>query len=256
MESEFRCGLATHIGFELDPLNSENNEAFIERLVNFYKPKPGSQTPSILPEGLMCQLLLMAHVYHEKLPNVVRVNRALVRKNNAASRGDLTIVGDLHGQYHDFAQIFQTPQIGGYPSDQNQFIFNGDMVDRGSMGVEIMVVLMFCNMLYPQSVHILRGNHETRSTTAKYGFQKEVDAKYNSGMYLFFMVFFDTLPIAAIVDDKVFVTHGGIGPAVANLTIEELNKEHRIGEVASDTVIGDLLWAGLSHVFISASYHF
>ena len=111
-------------------------------------------------------------------------------------------------------------------------------------------MLMFCNLLYPQSVHILRGNHESRSTTAKYGFKREVVNKYHLLMYKLFMIFFDTLPVAAIVDNVVFVTHGGIGPAVANLTIEELDTVNRIGEVASNTVVNDLLWAGNLYFYI------
>eukprot|EP01032_Pedospumella_encystans_P021819 gene21819-24741_t len=174
MEDTLRIELAGYLGFILDPLDCENNAALIERLVDFFKPKPGSQTPGILPEEFIYNLFCISCKYHKTLPNVVRVNRHHFRINNDASRGDLTIVGDLHGQYADFAQIFQNPKIGGYPSVTNRFIFNGDMVDRWPMGLEIMVVLMFCNILYPQSVHILRGNHETRSTTAKYGFKKEV----------------------------------------------------------------------------------
>ena len=241
MGDTLRIELAGYLGFKLDPLDCENNAALIERLVDFFKPKPGSQTPGILPEEFIYNLFCISYKYHKTLPNVVRVNRHHFRINNDASRGDLTVVGDLHGQYSDFAQIFQNPKLGGYPSETNRFIFNGDMVYRGPMGLEIMVVLMFCNIIYSQSVHILRGNHETRSTTAKYGFKKEV---VNPLMYKLFMIFFDTLPVAAIVDNVVFVTHGGIGPAVANLTIEELEKVNRVGEVAFNTVIGDLLWAG------------
>eukprot|EP01032_Pedospumella_encystans_P027831 gene27831-31441_t len=80
------------------------------------------------------------------------------------------------------------------------------------MGLEIMVVLMFCNLLYPHSVVILRGNHETRTMTEKYGFKQEVEAKYSLKLYEDFMKYFDALPLAAIVDDTVFVTHGGIDP--------------------------------------------
>ena len=139
MEDTLRIELASYLGFEPDPLDCENNAALIERLVDFFKPKPGSQTPGILPDEFIHNLFWISYKYHKILPNVVRVNRHHFRIINDTSPGDLTIVGDLHGQYSDFAQIFQNPKLGGYPSETNRFIFNGDIVDRGPMGLEIML---------------------------------------------------------------------------------------------------------------------
>lgn len=175
---------------------------------------------------------------------MIRVNRSHFKSNDTVESRTLTVVGDLHGQFNDLAQIFQDPKLGGYPSETNQFIFNGDLVDRGHMGVEIVVVLMFCKLLYPESVHILRGNHETRSTTTKYGFKAEVERKMDPILYSVFMRFFDALPVAAIVDDTIFVTHGGIGSKVLNLTIEDINRVDRFREVRRGSVIWDMLWAG------------
>eukprot|EP01032_Pedospumella_encystans_P031178 gene31178-35194_t len=88
------------------------------------------------------------------------------------------------------------------------------MVDRGPRGLEIMVVLLVCKLLCPESMHILRGNHECRYATKLYGFMKEVEQKYSSEVYDSFMTFFDTLPLAAVVEDAIFLTHGGIGPTM------------------------------------------
>lgn len=46
----------------------------------------------------------------------------------------LTVVGDLHGSLDDLFGIFDRV---GLPSPSNQFIFNGDFVDRGPWGVEV-----------------------------------------------------------------------------------------------------------------------
>eukprot|EP00438_Fugacium_kawagutii_P035931 Skav228004 [mRNA] locus=scaffold390:474752:476699:- [translate_table: standard] len=45
----------------------------------------------------------------------------------------VTVVGDLHGQLFDFDHMLS---LAGLPSPDNQFLFNGDFVDRGPWSVE------------------------------------------------------------------------------------------------------------------------
>jgi len=58
----------------------------------------------------------------------------------------LTVVGDTHGQLEDVLTIFT---INGVPSAANRYLFNGDFVDRGPRGVEVMCVLMAWALAYP-----------------------------------------------------------------------------------------------------------
>lgn len=156
--------------------------------------------------------------------------------------GKLTIVGDTHGQYNDFAQIFKSKTIGGYPTERNQFVFNGDIVDRGPKAVEILMVLLFAKLLCPSSVHILRGNHESKECTQCFGFEGEVLIKYDREVYDKFLELFNALPIAAVVEKSVFVVHGGIGKHSVNATIEDIDKENRAQKHSE--LIDEMLWAG------------
>jgi len=220
------------------PKGEINNTEIVAHLMDFFKARKS------VPKQFLIKLLDHSLKHQLTLPNVLRVDRAVNPDDEAVFDGDVTIVGDVHGQYDDFAQIFQTPQLGGYPTENNQFIFNGDLVDRGPMAVEIVTVLLANNLLTPNSVHILRGNHETHSMTEAFGFQKEVLNKYDREVLAKFRAFFDTLPVAAVVENVIFVVHGGIGPQVVNLSIDDINALDRVGEPDYGGPISELLWSG------------
>lgn len=80
-----------------------------------------------------------------KLPNIVELENV---KN-------IIIVGDTHGQFHDVAAIFKE---NGLPTNENPYIFNGDFVDRGKQGIEILLVLFAFKIANPNSIYLNRGN--------------------------------------------------------------------------------------------------
>merc|ERR1719261_1188953 len=60
--------------------------------------------------------------------------------------GELTVCGDVHGQYYDLLNIWE---MNGVPSQENPYLFNGDFVDRGSFSVEVILILFAWKLLYP-----------------------------------------------------------------------------------------------------------
>lgn len=193
--------------------------------------------------SFLAELLLETTEHLHQLPNVVEVSRQK-DLSNSAFRGQVTVIGDLHGQFRDLETLLDRNGLIGTPSPHNQIIVNGDMIDRGDMSIEILAVLMVYVLLEPGSVHLLRGNHEHSSSLRKStGFDAELERKYpqDSTLRWFFAQLFDALPIAAVVDEKVFVVHGGLGATSANMTVAQINKEDRS---AKSTFLHELLWNG------------
>ncbi|CAL8322382.1 unnamed protein product [Lota lota] len=123
---------------------------------------------------------------------------------------EITICGDLHGQLEDLLLVFYK---NGLPSPEKPYVFNGDFVDRGKSSMEILLILFAFLLVYPNDVHLNRGNHEDHIVNLRYGFTKEVLGKYRvHGKKILKLLhkMFSWLPLATVIDGKVLVVHGGI----------------------------------------------
>ncbi|CAG5867756.1 unnamed protein product [Menidia menidia] len=136
------------------------------------------------------------------LPNINYVSVSLPQ--------EITICGDLHGQLEDLLLIFYK---NGLPSSEKPFVFNGDFVDRGKSSLEILLILFGFLLVYPNDVHLNRGNHEDHIVNLRYGFTKEVMGKYRvhgKKILKLLQKIFSWLPVATVINHKVLVVHGGI----------------------------------------------
>ena len=149
----------------------------------------------------------------------------------------ITVCGDIHGQFFDLLEIFK---IGGDIPYTN-YLFLGDYVDRGYYSIECISLLLCLKIRYPNRIYLIRGNHESRQITQVYGFYDECIRKYgNSNVYKYFTDLFDYLPLATIIENKIFCVHGGLSPSIE--TIEHIQKLYRIQETPQEGPLCDLLW--------------
>ncbi|GAB5367898.1 hypothetical protein AAMO2058_001271500 [Amorphochlora amoebiformis] len=162
-----------------------------------------------------------------------------VQTVNVPKGARLAVVGDLHGQLDDLVHIFG---MNGLPSSRNLYLFNGDFVDRGKHSCEVVFTLLAFKILYPSAVFLNRGNHEATDINEEMGFCAECTRKYSRAMWTRISDAFRHLPVCSVVNDEVFVVHGGL--CWEDLKIEQINKfsrDHLYPPYESH--MEDLLWS-------------
>lgn len=147
------------------------------------------------------------------------------------------IVGDIHGQFTDLIRLFE---MCGFPPVAN-YLFLGDYVDRGKQSLETILLLMLYKIKYPENFFLLRGNHECANVTRVYGFYDECKRRTNIKVWKTFIDTFNTLPIAAIVANKIFCVHGGLSPSLSHM--DEIRAISRPTDVPDYGLLNDLLWS-------------
>ena len=148
------------------------------------------------------------------------------------------VCGDIHGQFFDLMNLFEK---GGDLPDK-KYLFLGDYVDRGYNSVETLEYLLCLKLKYQGRITLLRGNHESRQICYSYGFYEEITRKYgNANPWRYFNDLFDYLPIAALIEGKIFCVHGGLSPLIS--TVDQIRLINRKQEIPHEGAFCDLMWS-------------
>jgi serine/threonine-protein phosphatase PP1 catalytic subunit len=149
----------------------------------------------------------------------------------------IKVCGDIHGQYYDLLRLFE---YGEFPPKSN-YLFLGDYVDRGKQSLETICLLLAFKKKYPENFFILRGNHECASINRIYGFYDECKRRYNIRLWKTFTDCFNCMPVAAIIDEKIFCVHGGLSPDLSDM--DQIRRVPRPTDVPDQGLLCDLLWS-------------
>lgn len=150
-----------------------------------------------------------------------------------------TVCGDVHGQFYDLLNIFE---LNGLPSEENPYLFNGDFVDRGSFSVEVILTLFAFKCMCPSAIYLSRGNHESKSMNKIYGFEGEVRSKLSETFVELFAEVFCCLPLAHVLNQKVFVVHGGLF-SLDGVKLSDIKAIDRFCEPPEEGLMCELLWS-------------
>lgn len=168
-----------------------------------------------------------------------RLKEILMEESNVQPvNAPVTVCGDIHGQFYDLMELFN--QGGAIP--HTSYIFMGDFVDRGHHSVETLQLLMCLKARYPESITLLRGNHECRQVTQVYGFYDECFRKYGSAnAWKYCTEVFDYMTLSAVIDGQVLCVHGGLSPLL--LTLDQIRLIERNQEIPHEGPFCDLMWS-------------
>jgi diadenosine tetraphosphatase ApaH/serine/threonine PP2A family protein phosphatase len=168
------------------------------------------------------------------------------------------VFGNIHGQYTDLMRFFDVWKFPGNDAaggdiSANDYIFLGNFVDRGSYSLEVICLLMALKVKYPDQVHLIRGAHEDKHINYEAGLGDECklrlkeDIDDEGSVFAKLNEFFEYLPLAATIKNKIFCVHGGIGSRINRLSdIEALKRPIEVPlEVSTQDqqIVVDLLWS-------------
>ncbi|CAO4375087.1 unnamed protein product [Caenorhabditis nigoni] len=188
----------------------------------------------IFPASVAIELMRDAKEIFKTEDAVLKLNRHKIRA-----------VGDTHGALDDFARHLEI----GLDDLTSTYLYLGDYVDRGPNSIPIVVFLSILKCADPRRYYFLRGNHEFAMINANnHGFVEECIRVYGyEHGKAFFMAaneMFEEMPVAAILQDRVWCAHGGISPHMkeGRKRFLELVKKKPTNETEMQVLI-DILWS-------------
>jgi hypothetical protein len=83
-----------------------------------------------------------------------------------------------YAHYEFFDVVDSLFEKNGVCTWRNPHVSYGDFVDQGWFGMEALIILLALTILFPNSVHFIRGNHECVEINMILRFPNHVNAEY------------------------------------------------------------------------------
>lgn len=161
---------------------------------------------------------------------------------------NLVIIGDLHGDSNSLFEILCEINYRQFLSNRlNKLVFLGDYIDRGTDSVSIVYSVCYLKSAYPDSVILMRGNHEAPAEFpfSPHNFPYDLEKRYGNywrEIYKGILSVFKKLTIATVVKHKLLLVHGGL-PTEEGLTSnfrESIAYAHETQ--TRNSVLEEILW--------------
>jgi predicted phosphodiesterase len=142
----------------------------------------------------------------------------------------LIVIGDIHGDYGVLNTILSKINYERYLSDEhNKLIFLGDYIDRGQRSPEVLYAVCFLKARFPQSVILMRGNHEAPDEFPfpSHDFPFRIIDLFgmDQSMTLYYqkiLPFFHALHLSVVIEKCFIIVHGGVPARLPHDALEAI----------------------------------
>ncbi len=158
----------------------------------------------------------------------------------------LVVIGDLHGDSLTLFRILDEINYSQFLSlPRNKLVFLGDYVDRGRDSVGILYAICHLKHVYPDSVVLMRGNHEA---PAEFPFSSHIlpycmESRFGTHARMVYgrtLALFSLLTLATVIKGRILLVHGGLPTCMSDgwrQAIATAQKSH-----LRNRVMEELLW--------------
>ena len=157
---------------------------------------------------------------------------------------NLVVIGDIHGDIASLTWILENSSITeDLANGQKKILLLGDYGDRGGNSPDVYALLLRLKTMFPDSVILLRGNHEGPQDlqVVPYDLPHQLKDKFSNQSNRIceeMQELFQDIPHAAILPKRLLLLHGGVPSLATSLKdIEQANLTH-----PSATHLEEILW--------------
>jgi predicted phosphodiesterase len=174
-----------------------------------------------------------------------KVNGGLVEINSLQG---LVVISDLHGDSKSLFRILSEINYPQFLSNAlNKLVFLGDYIDRGSESVNILYTLCCLKSAYPESVILMRGNHEApvELPFSPHDFPQEMKDRFGHRwreIYKRLLSLFTQLTLVTLIRHKLFLVHGGVPTEDGAITNFRKSLAFAQNNSVHSRVFEELLW--------------
>ncbi len=168
---------------------------------------------------------------------------------------NLVIIGDLHGDSRTLFQILSNIDYEQFLSNPlNKLVFLGDYIDRGSDSVSVVYSLCYLKREYPDSVILMRGNHEAPAEFpfSPHDFPYDLKERYGNDwveIYKEILSLFKKLTLASVIKQKLLLVHGGVPTQEGSASnFRQLIASAHVNQ-ARNSVLEEILWNDPRQIF-------
>lgn len=171
----------------------------------------------------------------KSVPRIDAMHHPLFVRRVRVDRGArVHLIGDIHSSLASLLNILahlrdeeNAFQSNFYLAHNHYIVFLGDVVDRGPYSTEVLFLVLMLVLTNPRRVFLINGNHEDCETFSRYGFDRELRARFGEQWFHAKNVL-NYLPSALFLlrgDRAVQLCHGAL--------TEHLKEQETIAELVS-----------------------